>query len=100
MTKKQIATQPPAEEKAEQYLMSIHKIPANKLSPEALRGVIEEFISREGTDYGAVEASREASINQVKHKLEKGLAVLVYDDETETTNILLSDNPVLKKLDV
>jgi len=78
--------------------MSIHIIPANRLSPDALRGVIEEFISREGTDYDAVEASREASINQVKHKLKKGLAVLVYDDETETTNIFLSDNPVLKKL--
>jgi len=24
--------------------MSIHRIPVNKLSPEALRGVIEEFI--------------------------------------------------------
>jgi uncharacterized protein len=77
----------------------IHIIPVNKLSTEALHAVIEEFISREGTDYGAVEASREASIKQVKHKLEKGLAVLVYDDETETTNIFLHNNPILKKLD-
>jgi uncharacterized protein len=79
--------------------MSIHIIPVNKLSAEALQAVIEEFISRQGTDYGAVEASLEASIKQVKHKLEKGLAVLIYDDETETTNIFLHDNPILKKLD-
>ena len=79
--------------------MSIHIILVNKLSSEALQAVIEEFISREGTDYGAVEASWEGSIKQVKHKLEKGLAVLIYDDETETTNIFLHDNPVLKKLD-
>jgi uncharacterized protein len=77
----------------------IYIIPVNKLSTEALHAVIEEFISREGTDYGAVEASREASIKQVKHKLEKGLAVLIYDDETETTNIFLHNNPILKKLD-
>ncbi len=78
--------------------MSIHIIPVNKLSPEALQGVIEEYISRSGTDYGAVEASRKESINQVKHQLEKGRAVLIYDDETETTNIFLSDDPVFKKL--
>ncbi len=79
--------------------MAIHIIPADKLSTEALQGVIEEFISRGGTDYGAVEASPETNFKQVKYKLENGLAVLVFDDETETTNIFLHDDPILKKLD-
>jgi len=35
----------------------------------------------------------------VKQKLETGLAVLIFDDETETTNIFLADDPVFKKLD-
>ena len=39
--------------------MSIHIIPVDKLSAEALRGVIQEFISRDGTDYGEIEASVE-----------------------------------------
>ena len=79
--------------------MSIHKIPVNKLSAKALRGVIEEFISRDGTDYGEIEASRETNFRQVKYKLENGSAVLIFDDETETTNIFLADDPILKKLD-
>lgn len=79
--------------------MSIYIIPVNKLSVKALKGVIEEFISRGGTDYGAVEASMETKFNQVKDKLKKGLAILVFDDETETTNIFLADDPILKKLD-
>jgi len=79
--------------------MSVHRIPVNKLSHEALQGVIEEFISRAGTDYGEVEASRETNFRQVKHKLESGSAVLIFDDETETTNIFLAEDPVLKKLD-
>ena len=79
--------------------MSIYIIPVNKLSAKALQGVLEEFISRRGTDYGAIEASLETSIRQVKAKLNNGSAVLVFDDETETTNIFLSDDPVLKKLD-
>ena len=78
--------------------MSIHIIPVNRLSPEALQGVIEEFISREGTDYGEIEASPETSFRQVKQRLEKGLAVLIFDDETETTNIFPADNPNLRKI--
>jgi uncharacterized protein len=80
-------------------IMSIHIIPVNKLSTKALKGVIEEFISRGGTDYGAVESSLDTKFNQVKNQLENGLAVLVFDDETETTNIFLADDPILKKLD-
>jgi uncharacterized protein YheU (UPF0270 family) len=79
--------------------MPIHIIPVNKLSAEALHGVIKEFISRNGTDYGEIEASMETKIRQVKQKLENGLAVLLYDDEMETTNIFRHDDPVLKKLD-
>jgi uncharacterized protein YheU (UPF0270 family) len=79
--------------------MPIHLIPVNKLSAKALQGVIEEFISRNGTDYGAIEASLETNIRQVKSKLESGSAVHVFDDETETTNIFLMDDPVLKKMD-
>jgi uncharacterized protein YheU (UPF0270 family) len=79
--------------------MSVHKIPVNKLNSEALQGVIEEFISRNGTDYGETEASTETKFRQVKYKLENGLAVLIFDDETETTNIFLADDPILRKLD-
>ena len=78
--------------------MSIHIIPVNKLSSKALQGVIEEFISRDGTDYGEIEASPETNLKQVKYKLEKGSAILVFDDETGTTNIFLADNPILKKI--
>ncbi len=78
--------------------MAAHIIPIDRLSPQAVKGVIEEFISRDGTDYGEKEASPERSFWQVKHRLETGLAVLVYDDETETTNILPADNPILKTI--
>jgi len=79
--------------------MPIHIIPVDKLSPEAMQGVIEEYISRDGTDYGEIEASMETKFRQVRHKLENGSAVLIFDDETETINIFLADNPVLKKIE-
>jgi len=79
--------------------MTIHIVPVNKLSADALQGIIEEFISRTGTDYGAIESSWETKISQVKEKLEKGTAVLVFDDQTATTNILRADDPVLKEIE-
>ena len=79
--------------------MSIHIIPANKLNPEALQGVIQEFISREGTDYGEIEVPTGTKFRQVNQKLENGLAVLIFDDETETTNIFLANDAMLQSLD-
>jgi len=78
--------------------MSVHRIPVNRLSPDALQGVIEEFISRDSTDHGEIEVSRETIFRQVKDKLETGSAVLIFDDETETTNVFLVNDPVLKSL--
>jgi len=62
-------------------------IPYQELSPEALRGVIEEFVTREGTDYGEAEISLETKIKQVMNQLHTGKAVIVFDQKTETCNM-------------
>ena len=74
------------------------KISYDQLSPEALQGVIEEFVTREGTDYGEVEVPLETKISQVLSQLKSGKAVIVFDQKTETCTILKSDNPVLKDI--
>jgi len=80
-------------------IMAGYRIPVERLSPEALAGVIEAFVAREGTDYGAHEASREAKFRQVNEQILRGSAVIVFDGETESVNILPAGDPVLKKLD-
>jgi uncharacterized protein YheU (UPF0270 family) len=62
-------------------------IPHRMLSPEALRGVIEAFVTREGTDYGAQEASLDTKVVQVLQQLDAGTVVLVYDEDTESCTI-------------
>ena len=64
------------------------QIPYTALSADALRGVIEEFISREGTDYGDQEFSLEDKIRQVRAQLESGEVVLTFDEESETCNLV------------
>jgi uncharacterized protein YheU (UPF0270 family) len=62
-------------------------IPHRMLSPEALHGVIEAFITREGTDYGVHEVPLATKVAQVRHQLDAGTAVLVYDEATDSWTI-------------
>ena len=78
--------------------MTALKIPYDQLSPEALQGVIEEFVTRDGTDYGEIEVSLETKISQVLGQLKSGKAVIVFDQGSETCTILKSDNPILKSI--
>ena len=55
--------------------MATIKLPIDQLSPEALQGVIDEFVSRNGTDYGITEVPLETKIRQVKGQLKSGHAV-------------------------
>jgi uncharacterized protein YheU (UPF0270 family) len=62
-------------------------IPHQMLSPDALRGVIEAFVTREGTDYGAQDVPLATKVLQVQQQLGVGTAVIVYDEETESCTI-------------
>ncbi len=63
-------------------------IPFTQLSPDALGGLIEEFVSRDGTDYGVQEVSIESKVEQVKRQLTRGEVVVVFDAESESASIM------------
>ena len=62
-------------------------IPHHMLSPETLHGVIEAFITREGTDYGEHDIPLATKVLQVCQQLDVGTAVIVYDQETESCTL-------------
>ena len=62
-------------------------IPHRMLSSEALRGVIEAFVTREGTDYGAQEVPLATKVLHVQQQLDAGTAAIVYDEETDSCTI-------------
>lgn len=66
-------------------------IPHQELSAEALLGLIQAFIMREGTDYGFVEASMPEKIGQVRVQLDNGDAVILYDTTDQSFNIVFKD---------
>lgn len=63
------------------------RIPARTLSPEALEGIVEAFVLREGTDYGHRDFSLAEKCRSVKRQLEQGEAEIWFDPETGSTDI-------------
>jgi uncharacterized protein len=63
------------------------KVPPASLSPEALRGVVQAFVLREGTDYGHRDYSLEEKCAAVERQIEDGAAEIWFDPQTRTTEI-------------
>ena len=63
-------------------------IPHTELSADALTGIIEEYVSREGTEYGARDYSLEEKVQQVMQQLQRGEAVIDYDPDSQTCQLL------------
>jgi uncharacterized protein YheU (UPF0270 family) len=57
-------------------------IPHTAVSKETLLAIVEEFVSREGTDYGPSAFSLES-------KLESGKACLIFDPVSESCDIVI-----------
>ena len=62
-------------------------IPFQELAVETLTAIIEEFISREGTDYGVHETSREKKVQQVMNQLQRGEIVVTFDQESQSCDL-------------
>ncbi|MAD06510.1 MAG: hypothetical protein CMP86_03745 [Gammaproteobacteria bacterium] len=65
------------------------KIPQQQLSAEALMGVIDAFILREGTDYGPQEYTLEEKRQRVLDSLARGDAEIHFHPENEHIDILM-----------
>jgi uncharacterized protein YheU (UPF0270 family) len=66
-------------------------IPWQSLSEDALQGIIEDYVTREGTDYGGQEFTLTRKVEQVQAQLQQGRVVIVFDAESESCSILPAD---------
>jgi len=65
-------------------------VPYKELSAEALRGVVESFVLREGTDYGERDVSHEQKVAQVIRQLERGEARIMFDPLSQSVAIVVA----------
>ena len=63
-------------------------IPITDLTEETLLNIIEGFVLREGTEYGAADISLAEKVQQVLTQLTLGDVPLVYSELHETVNII------------
>ncbi|XOV82297.1 MAG: YheU family protein [bacterium] len=66
-------------------------IPVESLSAVALQGIIDAFILREGTDYGAIEYSLEQKRDSVRKQLASGEAQICFYPENDHIDIARVD---------
>lgn len=66
------------------------EIDPEQLSAEALRSLIREFVTRDGTDYGAVELEEDEKFARAEKLVASGKARIVFDPENGTANIVMA----------
>ena len=60
----------------------------DRLAVDVLDALLEEFASRDGTDYGEVETPIETRVKQLRRQLELGELVLLYDSDDQQWDLL------------
>jgi len=64
-------------------------VPYERLDLETLRNVIQEFVTRDGADWGESGCTLEDKVGQVMQQLRNRKVKIVFDLKSETTNIVV-----------
>ncbi len=64
------------------------EIPWQKLSVEALQGLLQEMVTRDGTDYGEYEYSQAEKVDQLRRALVAGRACITFCPSTESWSVM------------
>ena len=67
------------------------QVPPDRVDPELLFAMIEEFVTRDGTDYGSSESSLEQKVQQLERRLRSGEVWLIFELESEQWDWLPAD---------
>ena len=63
------------------------EIPPDQLSAAALQGIIESYVTLEGTEYGWEDVPLETKVQQVMAQLKQGKVVIRFDPESRTCGL-------------
>jgi len=64
------------------------EVPWDQLQTDTLQALVEEFVTREGTDYGAEEVALTDKVQQVIRGIQQGLYVILYDPDLDSVHII------------
>jgi hypothetical protein len=64
------------------------EVPWDALASDTLTALVEEFVTRDGTDYGEQEVGLERKVLQVINGIKRKEYVIVFDAEQESVQIV------------
>jgi len=64
------------------------EVPWTEIAPDTLHNLAEEFVTRDGTDYGARERSLEEKVEGLLAALRRGDAKIYFEATSGTINIV------------
>lgn len=64
------------------------EVPYRQIHPETLQRLIQEFVTRDGADWGEAGCSLEDKVRQVQQQLTAGQVRVVFDLRSQTVNIV------------
>ncbi|TGD75234.1 YheU family protein [Mangrovimicrobium sediminis] len=63
-------------------------VPVERIAAETLQALLEEFASRDGTDYGAVELTLVEKTGNLRRQLDSGELCILYHLDTEQWDLV------------
>lgn len=66
-------------------------IPYKELSEDALQALIEDFVTRDGTDYGQDEMSMQDKAAHLLALLKTGELVITYNEESQSCGLVTKE---------
>tara|TARA_R110002073_G_scaffold2938_4_gene19379 strand:+ start:154724 stop:154978 length:255 start_codon:yes stop_codon:yes gene_type:complete len=67
-------------------------VPWDQVNQETLTSLLEEFVTRDGTDYGEREISVASRVAQAMNRLKGGEVVIWFDAVTESVTLMTKDD--------
>lgn len=64
------------------------EVPWREIAPETLDALIEEFVTREGTEYGETEVPLARKVAQVREQLRRNDVCIVFDEALQSVNLM------------
>ena len=63
-------------------------VPWHALSVDALQGIVEEFVTREGTEYGAMDVPLATKVDDVRSQIERGEVLIFFDEASSSCHLV------------
>jgi uncharacterized protein YheU (UPF0270 family) len=64
------------------------EVPYDQIKPDTLRRMIEEFVTRDGSDWAEIGCSLEDKVDQVLRQLKSKKVKVVFDLASQTANLV------------